>query len=89
MAGDGEQAAAGSAELEAARLLLARMGVSAQDLVGTPAPRPVAPLWTLRVPIKYPCWSCGISVLMEDSAESIVSANVEASDLALIIDRRG
>ncbi|MER6113931.1 hypothetical protein ACWGPD_37505 [Streptomyces hirsutus] len=44
---------------------------------------------TLRVPIKHPCWSCGISVLMEDSAESIVSTDVEASDQALIIDRCG
>ncbi|MEV8562010.1 Hsp20/alpha crystallin family protein [Streptomyces sp. NPDC051917] len=43
----------------------------------------------VRVPIKHPCWSCGMSVLLEDSADSIVSTDVETSDPVLIIDLCG
>ncbi|GAA0739656.1 tyrosine-type recombinase/integrase [Dactylosporangium roseum] len=42
-------AAAGSAELEAARLLLARMGISPADLVG--AGRPAAPTFAEYIPV--------------------------------------
>ncbi|GAA4855421.1 hypothetical protein GCM10025787_44310 [Saccharopolyspora rosea] len=40
----------GPAELEAARLVLARMGVAPEDLLGTTAPRPPAPTFAEYVP---------------------------------------
>ncbi|HEX2262653.1 MAG TPA: site-specific integrase, partial [Pseudonocardiaceae bacterium] len=43
--------AATSAELEAARLLLARMGLSAEDLLSTPTARPPVPTFTEYIPI--------------------------------------
>ncbi len=49
MTANSEQTA-GPAEIEAARLLLARMGVSAQDLVDTPAPRPPVPTFADYIP---------------------------------------
>jgi integrase/recombinase XerC len=43
--------AATSAELDAARLLLARMGLSAENLLTTPVTRPPAPTFTEYIPI--------------------------------------
>ena len=43
--------AATSAELEAARLLLARMGLSAEDLLATPPARPPVPTFAEYIPI--------------------------------------
>jgi integrase/recombinase XerC len=42
---------AGQAELDAARLLLARMGISPADLIGGATPRPPAPTFAEYVPI--------------------------------------
>jgi hypothetical protein len=42
---------AGQAELEAARLLLARLGVSAADLLCSAPPRPTAPTFAAYVPV--------------------------------------
>jgi hypothetical protein len=42
---------AGRAEIEAARLLLARMGVDPADLVAMPAQRPPAPTFATYIPI--------------------------------------
>ncbi|MEU9507335.1 integrase [Micromonospora sp. NPDC048170] len=44
-------AMAGRAELDAARLLLARMGISPADLVGAASDRPVAPTFAEYVPV--------------------------------------
>jgi hypothetical protein len=35
----------------------------------------------LWVPIIHPCWSGGMLVLVEDAAEAVPSADVEARDL--------
>lgn len=45
------QPPAGPAEVEAARLLLARMGLSPEDLVTAPAPRPAVPTFAEYLPI--------------------------------------
>jgi hypothetical protein len=43
----------------------------------------------VRVPINHPCCSSGMSVLVEDAGESVVSADVQAGDLVRIGDRLG
>ncbi|MFF0721829.1 tyrosine-type recombinase/integrase [Micromonospora sp. NPDC003816] len=50
---------ASRAELDAARLLLARMGISAADLVETPADRPLAPTFAEYVPVVSAAVSVG------------------------------
>jgi hypothetical protein len=50
----------------------------------TPAPRvPDGETSTLRVPINHPCWSSSMSVLVQDTAAPVISANVEADDQSL------
>ncbi|MFV2104877.1 tyrosine-type recombinase/integrase [Micromonospora sp. LOL_024] len=50
---------ASQAELDAARLLLARMGISAADLVEAPTSRPVAPTFAEYVPVVSAAVSVG------------------------------
>jgi integrase/recombinase XerC len=45
------QSSANAAELEAARLLLARLGVSAEDLLTVPEERPPVPTFAEYIPI--------------------------------------
>jgi hypothetical protein len=45
------QAVAGGPELEAARLMLERMGISPADLLGIRPPRPQAPTFADYVPV--------------------------------------
>jgi hypothetical protein len=49
----------GPAELDAARLLLARLGVSPSDLLGVTAPRPPAPTFAAYIPIVYAAVGAG------------------------------
>jgi hypothetical protein len=44
---------------------------------------------TLRVPIIHPCWSGGMSILVEGAAESVPSADIEVRDPLRIGNRFG
>jgi len=43
----------------------------------------------VRVPIKHPAWSSGVSVFVQGSAESVSSVDIEVLDLRWQVDRFG